>query len=435
MEEIKLNAEELESYLVENFIGKFVYNHCKPGIGKTKKIHQVLEYCVKEGLKVMVCMPNHDLINEFTSYQSYNCVHLWGKEYYCPKEGLEKYTLGCSECETNCLYQVQKKWARERPIIFIVPQHLFFVEKYNPDVLIVDESIEKIVYDCIEVPQHLLESMQFTKIECSECPTSSTCEWSGKGWKFGMCYSKLIKKPKIENFTIHTLDDYFFENAIEQLDDIYAIQDEGKWKIGGKKDMSFLNEVPTIIFNCATTDIGIVEKMFQREPDLLIKDTSTLENKVYALTEMMTLSKTSKFIDRLEQFFNHFQIPKDERTLIFTKLKFEDEVQRIFPMVQIGHYGMSRGTNRYEGVRYVVLLGRYWLRQDHRHLLRMQGLSEDEIDKIAISEEEQAFHRARPLVYNNVKIYLLSDTLVKNGVVDATVKFQRNHYQKDLIME
>lgn len=152
------------------------------------------------------------------------------------------------------------------------------------------------------------------------------------------------------------------------MDNIYAIQDERKWKIGGVKDMSLLHEIPTIIFNCATTDISITEKLFNREIDLLLQDKIELENKIYALNEIMTVSKTAKFIDQLQQFFQFFQIPTDDRTLVFTKLRFEDEVRKIFPNVQIGHYGMSRGTNQYEGVRYVVLVGRYWLREDHRHL-------------------------------------------------------------------
>lgn len=59
------------------------------------------------------------------------------------------------------MYRIQKKWGEERPIIFIVPQHLFFVEEYNPDVLIVDETIESIVLDSIEVPEYLLGSLTY----------------------------------------------------------------------------------------------------------------------------------------------------------------------------------------------------------------------------------------------------------------------------------
>jgi len=375
----------------------------------------------------MVCMPNHHLIEEFNENTDYNSVHFWGKEHYCPREGLEKYDPGCQDCRIDCMYKNQLKYGKERPIIFIVPQHLFFVQRYNPDVLIVDETIENIVYDCIEVPEHLRGSLEFHNIECNECPTASTCPRKDKGWKIGFCYSKLIKKPEINDFNPTTLDDYFFKYSIEQMDNIYAIQDERKWKIGGVKDISLLHEIPTIIFNCATTDIGIAEKLFNREIDLLLQDKIELENKVYALKELMTIRKTAKFIDKLQEFFQFFQIPTDERTLIFTKLRFEEEIRKIFPNVQIGHYGMNRGTNQFEGVRYVVLVGRYGLREDHKHLLKMQGLTDEEIDRFAISEEEQAFHRARPLLYNNVKVYLLTDTLVKYGVVESTVEFKLNH--------
>jgi hypothetical protein len=43
------------------------------------------------------------------------------------------------------------------------------------------------------------------------------------------------------------------------MENIYGIKDEGKWKICGKKDMRFLSKIPTIIFNCAPTDISITE--------------------------------------------------------------------------------------------------------------------------------------------------------------------------------
>ncbi|TXT60645.1 MAG: hypothetical protein BAJALOKI2v1_90059 [Promethearchaeota archaeon] len=87
---------------------KFVYNHCKPGIGKTKKIHQVLEYCVEEGLKVMICMPNHSLITEVTDYNEYNHVHLWGKDHYCPKEGLEQYNPDVENVIENVCIEFKK---------------------------------------------------------------------------------------------------------------------------------------------------------------------------------------------------------------------------------------------------------------------------------------------------------------------------------------
>lgn len=80
MEIVRVNSEELENYPIEDLIDKFVYNHCKPGTGKIKKIHQILDYCVENELKVMVCMPNHDLIDEFNRYTEYNSVHFWGKE-------------------------------------------------------------------------------------------------------------------------------------------------------------------------------------------------------------------------------------------------------------------------------------------------------------------------------------------------------------------
>ncbi|NVM19426.1 MAG: hypothetical protein HWN80_17125 [Candidatus Lokiarchaeota archaeon] len=91
--------------------------------------------------------------------------------------------------------------------------------------------------------------------------------------------------------------------------------------------------------------------MFNREIDLLLENSTELENKVYGFNEVMTISTIENFIDQLQEFFQFFQIPTDYRTLIFTKLRFEEEIRILFPDVQIGHYGMSRGTNQYEEER------------------------------------------------------------------------------------
>ncbi len=428
MKILRLNSEDLEKMPVENFRNMLVYNHCKSGIGKTRKIHKIINYCIKNGLKIMICMVNHNLITEFLSYKQYDCVHLMGKPFLCVKEGLEAYIPGCKKCDNirSCLYIKQLEKAKKKSIIFIVPQHLFMVEKYKPDVLVIDESVENIVFGCIETPDYLEDHLEFRQIECKEC-IKINCTRRGKGWKFGFCYAKLVKKPIINHFTPNTLDGHFFKDTVEKLDNIYAIQDEGKWKIGGIKNMEFLKDIPTIVFNCATTDINLAEKMFNREIDLLLEDKKKLENKIYCLDETMTITKTSNFIDKLLNFFDLFNIPKGNETLIFCKERFEEDIKSILQNVQVDHYGVSRGTNQYEGVRHVVLVGRYWLREDHRTLLKMQGLTDDEIDRIAISEEEQAFHRARPLLYNDVMVYLLTDTLVKYEVVEATVKFKRSH--------
>jgi hypothetical protein len=45
--------------------------------------------------------------------------------------------------------------------------------------------------------------------------------------------------------------------------------------------MEFLKNVPTIVFNCATMDIELAEKMFNRRIDLLLEKRKELENKIY----------------------------------------------------------------------------------------------------------------------------------------------------------
>jgi len=217
MRVLRINSEELERLSIDKLLNKLVYNHCKPGTGKTRKIHQIIDYCIEHELKIVVCMANHSLINEFLSYTRYDCVHLWGKVNFCHKEGLEAYIPGCKECNIvqTCLYKKKFERASNKPVILIVPQHLFIVDKYKPDVLVVDETIENIVFDCIEIPDMAINHIEFTEIECEEC-FRDNCPRRGKGWKFGFCYAKLVKKPELKGFIPETLDGHFFKETLQQ---------------------------------------------------------------------------------------------------------------------------------------------------------------------------------------------------------------------------
>ena len=424
---MKVNSEELDNYPVKNFIGKAVYNHCKPGTGKTKKIHDIIMYCLQQDLRVAVCMQQHDLIVEFRNYNNYDAIHLLGKSHFCEKHGtLEMYDPGCSECNYKqvCGYPKQFKILEDKQIAFIVPQHLFILDKYEFDVLIVDETIESLVYNLIEIPSDLIKHFDFEEIECSDCLIRESCskkKYREKyGFVLGYCYNKVIKKPQLKNFNPETLEQYFFKITMEQLDDLYAVQVDHKWHIGGVKDMNFLDGVDTLVFNCATTDVKLAEKMFGREFNLVIEDTGNINNDIIQVDKAMTINQTENFLPNLIDFMNMFNIPMTEETLIYSKLKFENDVVDLLTDVKHGHYGESRGTNRFEGVKFMILLGRYWLRQDHRILLKMMGLSDEEVDKIAISEMEQAVHRARPALYPDVKIFLITNSLAKSELVKPT---------------
>lgn len=46
MEVLRVNSEELERLQTDILLNKLVYNHCKPGTGKSRKIHQIIDYCI-----------------------------------------------------------------------------------------------------------------------------------------------------------------------------------------------------------------------------------------------------------------------------------------------------------------------------------------------------------------------------------------------------
>ncbi len=75
---------------------------------------------------------------------------------------------------------------------------------------------------------------------CQECPYYSICPRKDKGWKFGFCYLKLIKKPEIKNFKPNILDEYFFKFSMERLDNIYPNLNEVHLFYSGPSPIAFI---------------------------------------------------------------------------------------------------------------------------------------------------------------------------------------------------
>ncbi|MHA2259029.1 MAG: hypothetical protein ACXACO_13745 [Promethearchaeota archaeon] len=118
MDEIYLTSEELAEYPVEDFIGKWTFNNKTCGTGKSRKIYEIIEYGITHEMKMMVCLPTHDNIEEFMSRMTDHrdqTIQLWGKTAYCQlRNSANAYLIGCRNCthKTNCLYIRQFTIAR-----------------------------------------------------------------------------------------------------------------------------------------------------------------------------------------------------------------------------------------------------------------------------------------------------------------------------------
>ncbi|MHA2008870.1 MAG: hypothetical protein ACW99L_15555 [Promethearchaeota archaeon] len=126
MDEIYLTSEELAEYPVEDFIGKWTFNNKTCGTGKSRKIYEIIEYGITHEMKMMVCLPTHDNIEEFMSRMTDHrdqTIQLWGKTAYCQlRNSANAYLIGCRNCthKTNCLYIRQFTIARSS--IRMIPQ-------------------------------------------------------------------------------------------------------------------------------------------------------------------------------------------------------------------------------------------------------------------------------------------------------------------------
>ncbi len=73
------------------------------------------------------------------------------------------------------------------------------------------------------------------------------------------------------------------------------------------------------------------------------------------------LAKTEEELTNAEKYFEVLNIQLGEKTLIYTKKEFEEFFCEKFPEVKTGHYGDSRGYNKYEDCENIIVFGRYGL--------------------------------------------------------------------------
>ncbi|MGB5911335.1 MAG: hypothetical protein WBH31_09100 [Promethearchaeia archaeon] len=426
MEILKVNSEELVRYPVKNFIGKGTFNNKSSGTGKTWKSYEIIDYGIEHQMLMMICLPTHDNIKEFIKRMNNhrdNAIQLKGKMKYCKlRNKVNAYLIGCTTCkhQRKCRYIKQFSIAKDKQIIFIVPHHLHLVREFNPDILIIDESIEKQAHKGIKIPERVNPNNYLVQANCNTCPFSNKCSDQRKRFKRNHgCYFTLYKTLNLDDFEPESLEEYFFKYNYENLDNIFAVEDNSRnHVIIGDTPLDFLNQVNTLIFNCATTRISIAEKIFQRKFDIVILDEEKLENRIFLLDDLMTKKKTKVELTNAEKYFEVLNIPLGDKTLIYTKKEFEEYFKKKFPKVKTGHYGDSRGYNKFEECENVIIFGRYGLTPAVQMLLELRGYKSREIHWFEKAEELQAMHRIRPIRDKNKMIYLLSNSLKE--VVEPT---------------
>ncbi|MFW9881651.1 MAG: hypothetical protein ACFFG0_51960, partial [Candidatus Thorarchaeota archaeon] len=441
-----LDSEELENQPAKSFLAKWTFNNKSCGTGKTKKDSDNIKYFVKRGMKILVCLPNHKLFEEFIEQMGYKCdyIHLKGKlqPLMCNKENPNPNAFlngGCNNCkETPCFYKLQFERAKNCDVVFVVPQMLRYVETYRPDLLIIDESIESIVRRGISIPPQYRQLIRFERIDCDTCPADAKCTKKNYRMKYPQlrCPFRMyftVDIPNIEISDMNSLEEYFFKYNVENCEEIYGIWDEEKsdYIILGYSPLDFLKNIKTLIFNCATTKLSLAENTFGRRFDAIIKDKEVMVNPIYILDDVMTMTKTEEAIPLLSEILDLCNIPKNNTTVIYCKKHFETEITRLLPEVNTGHYGDCRGSNRFEECKNVVLFGRFALRDSVKWLLHLYGLTQEEIKSMEQAEEIQALHRVRPLLDKEVRIFLFTNTLI-DKISQATEVFNKRHLDKCL---
>jgi hypothetical protein len=413
-----------------------------PGFGKTLAINNYIAECRANGLRMVIVMPNHDLIKQYIEKNEVpNVFVMEGKirsgcsERFPQEEQSEwekrAYLHHCGDCEErdNCPYQQ----ARFRllndetlDVIFLVPQHLFFIQMLMPvpDLVVIDESMEQVFFHTSTIEPWLTTHINRTPFRCDTCPIAVKGPFQQKDCDYYMkpcnLNNKLVDPARCANrlcdvsffdqlFEPEDTQQYFIKEMLKTNDKCFA----DDTLIYFRFDLShFFKQVAVLIFNCATTDTAFGEQMLGRH---LVRITSDeeVENEIFSIDYKGGINAQEK-VD-LDKYFLLHGIPKDD-CVVMCKEKhlgkpFQVELEAKGFICE--HYGKARGTNIYEKYNNVVLLGRYGWKQHQVSIF--SKLFNYPMERMAISEMKQALHRIRPLLYPNKRIFLLTNELDEEG--------------------
>lgn len=448
IEILKLDRESLWNLSPERLENKLTLNRMSMGLGKTHYTLKCISYWVKgKSKKLAVIMDSHDHIREFLrDYEDFlkeiDIVHLKGRDQpnMCKLDIKDRIKTKCGECNRRkeCKYLENRRNAHKCDVIFTVKQMLFLIDflyktkiflkdKYDPivqfyvkkgiDVLIIDESLISSYMESIDIRESIFPQLQHRNIECNDC--NAQCDDRRKRLKrlskYNDCNVRLLVNTKNIDFEIETLNDYYLKDNLNNSDQVYLKWDyyKKKWVFVGHKDLSFLSDFPTIIYNDATASQELIEQMIKRKIDVILEDDFEFKNPIVMLMHQMTIKKTRSALKYLLDWLRLMRIPLTKETVIICKLKFEKRVQMLTEnKVMTTHYkGLSTGSNKFKDCRTVVIFGRFDYPKSIKAIYNMIGVSTMEIHKHINSNEEQAIGRIRPKLNPNKRVICLSDTL------------------------
>lgn len=448
VEILKLDRESLWNLSPERLENKLTLNRMTMGLGKTHYILKSISYWVKgKNKKLAVIMDSHPHIEEFLQdYEDFlkeiDVIHLKGRDRpnMCKLNIEDRIKTKCIECnrKKECKYLENRKKAHKCDVIFTVKQMLFLIDalyktkiflksKYDPmvkfyvkegiDVLIIDESLISSYMESIDIRKSIFPKLEHRNIECSGC--NAQCDDRRKRLKrlskYNDCNVRLLINRENIDFEIKTLNDYYLKHNLMNYDDIYLNwnNQKEKWVFVGHKDLSFLNDFPTIIYNDATASRELIEQMLKRKINVILEDDTKFKNSIVMLMHLMTVKKTRSALKHLLDWLRFMRIPLTKETVIICKEMFEEKVQILTEnKVMTTHYkGFSTGSNKFKDCRTVVIFGRFDYPKSVKAIWSMIGLSPKEIHKAINSNEMQSVGRIRPKLDLNKRVICLSNTL------------------------
>lgn len=445
MEILKLDRNSLWELFPKRLENKLTLNQMSMGLGKTHYILKLITYFTMRNEKLAVIMDSHPHIKEFLEdykdpLKIINIIHLMGRdqEDMCKLSEKERANTLCGDCNLRkgCKYLETRRKAHKCDLIFTVRQLLFLVNllyKKGISCLIIDESLTSSYLGSIDISKRIFPKLKHRNIECNEC--NAQCDDRRKRLKRLSknkdCNVRLLIDTKNIDFEIESLNDHYIKYNLMNFDDIYLNWDnhKKKWVLVGYKDLSFLNDFPTIIYNDATASQELIEQMTKRKIDIILEDDLVLKNPMIMLNHQMTINKTRSALKHLLNWLEVLRVPLTEETVIICKKIFEERVRFLTQnKVMTTHYkGLSTGSNKFKNCKTVVIFGRFDYPKSVKAIWSIK-IPIREIYKYTHSNEEQSIGRIRPKLDPRKRIINLSNTLTREfNYHDGLITLTKTH--------
>ncbi len=426
-----------------------IRNYAPPGIGKTHLMIELIYAHIDE--KFLIVIPNHEMakgdgdLEDMLRKRHIDFIHVYGKTQphnvypkYCMRKDGEEHYPGCV-CMLNkknisdlfekhtdtydfdlpnkkarcihrheCPYKAQMRNVDDYQVIICVLEH---ASMFNDRVLIFDESFEQKLLSI-----NVINMDQIDRYSIS-LKNDSNPKLGGSIYKF---WSNVKLLKNIEIIDAHS---YFMDKFFENTTKISAyLTREGNVCLFGRTKNYMPERYTRIIFNCATTPIGLMQNITNTEfSDMMDNDlcgwsiykskrfdNMKLLNPIIKFKHNWTKKLSEKWISLVIKYFTMF----GKNLLIVTKKDIKEVMSKEFPNATFVHFNAGRGFNSADnGGNYDLLIqfGRFGFTPVNREMFRLIGFSEKLVHDMEISEMLQCLHRGRPLLHPNVPIIMMSD--------------------------